>query len=241
MNMTLNRKRWIWHALLLAILVCTTSLLANLLQASEHPPSIDEQMASGGELPDYSTRPAGISPECVGPNVLDNGSFEGQYSSWVPPEGHPDCPAGICTTAQMAPDWTPFWRSHDPGDPPWIIVNPEYKPAESVFVNPPRVRTGERAQQYFSFFTTHEAGLLQTQAVVPGGEYCFSMWGHSWSAEDDDDAFSGPDSGVLLQRVGLDPTGNDDWQSSSIQWGQLWEIPDFYAPFMIRELLRVRK
>jgi hypothetical protein len=168
-----------------------------------------------------------------GVNLLENPSFEGQYSSYIPPGGHPDCPAGICTTAQMAPGWVPWWRSHDPGDPDFIIRMPEYKPADPNFITPPRVRTGQAAQQYFTFFSTHEAGFLQQIPVIPGATYQFQIWGHSWSAQDDDDAFSGPQDGQLNQKVGIDPTGGDDWQSGNIIWGAPRLQYDTYGLFQI--------
>ncbi len=166
-------------------------------------------------------------------NLVENPSFEGQYTSYVPPGGHPDCPAGICTTAQMAPGWTPWWRSHDPSDPDFIIRMPEYKPADPNFNNPPRVRTGQAAQQYFTFFSTHEAGFLQQIPVIPGLTYQFQIWGHSWSAEDDDDAYSGPQDGQLNQKIGIDPTGGDDWQSPNIIWGPERMQYDTYGLFQL--------
>ena len=237
MTSILRRQRWAGFACLLALFVVTLSVVATLTQASERPPSAAEQAAAHPGRATYTLRRPhmeGVAPECKGPNLLQNPSFEGEYSAWEPPDGHPDCPAGICTTAQMAEHWTPYWRSHDPDDPPWIIVNPEYKPAESVFVNPPRVRSGDRAQQYFSFFTTHEAGFYQSAPVEPGSEYCFSIWGHSWSAGDDDDAFTGPEDGIMQQRVGIDLTGNTDWESGTIQWGEMLVVPDFYDAFLLR-------
>lgn len=168
-------------------------------------------------------------------NLLTNPSFEGQYSAYIPPPpGHPDCQWGPCQTAQMADGWTPYWRSHDPDDPPWIIAMPEYKPADPIFTDPVRVRSGNAAQQYFTFFKTHEAGIYQQVPVTPGAEYCFSVWGHSWSAQDDDDAYSGPEYGVLNQRIGIDPTGDTDWHSNAIVWGPQRTQYDYYGLFEIR-------
>ena len=149
------------------------------------------------------------------PNLLQNPSFEGPYSAYVPPGGHDDCPTGTCGTAQMADGWTPYWRSHDPGDPDEIIRMPEYKPAESG-QDPPRTHDGDRAQQYFSFSSTHEAGFYQQVSVTPGQVYCFGIWGHSWSSSIDD-PFS--NDSEIEQNVGIDPTGGTNWQSSDIIWG----------------------
>lgn len=166
-------------------------------------------------------------------NLVENASFEGTYSAYVPPDGHPDCNFGVCQTAQMAPGWTPWWRSHDPADPGHIIRMPEYKPASAVFTDPVRVRTGDAAQQYFTFFSTHEAGFYQQVTVTAGLEYCFSIWGHSWSAQDDDDAYSGPEDGILMQKVGIDPTGGTDWESAEIVWGAARTQYDIYGQFAV--------
>ncbi|MFZ0548341.1 MAG: hypothetical protein WAM60_23035 [Candidatus Promineifilaceae bacterium] len=167
------------------------------------------------------------------PNLANNHSFEGQYSPYIPPNGHPDCPAGICNTAQMAPGWTPWWRSHNPADPDYIIRMPEYAPANPVFTDPSRVRTGDAAQKYFTFFSTHEGGFYQQVSVVPGVAYKFQIWGHAWSAQDDNDAYSGPQDGSLYQKVGIDPTGGDDWQSSNIIWSAERLQYDTYGLFEV--------
>lgn len=149
------------------------------------------------------------------PNLLQNPSFEGDYSAYVPPGGHPDCPTGTCNTAQMAAGWTPYWRSHNPSDPPEIIRMPEYKPAEAG-QDPVRTHHGDRAQQYFTFSSTHDAGFYQRVSVTPGKIYCFGIWGHAWSSSNDDARTSDSE---LEQRIGIDPTGGTDWQSTNIIWG----------------------
>lgn len=176
--------------------------------------------------------PAAEAPElaALGPNLLNNPSFEGEYSGYVPPGGHPDCETEICDTAQMAPGWTPYWRSHQEGD---TLAMPEYKPIDRKHTDPVRVRSGDTAQAYFTFWRTHEAGFYQQATVTPGETYCFSAWGHSWSAEDDEDWYSGPFYGNFRQRVGIDPTGGTDWQSGAIEWGPLQLQYDYYAPFAV--------
>jgi hypothetical protein len=147
-------------------------------------------------------------------NLLINPSFEGGYEPYDPPIPHPDCNFVICQTANMADGWTPWWIKSRPTD-----VNPEYKPAELWHKDPDRVLSGSRAQQYFSFSTTHEAGIYQQVPVQNGTDYFFSIWGHSWSAHDDDDAYSGPEDGWLDQKIGIDPTGGTDPQSLNVFWG----------------------
>ncbi|MDX1614137.1 MAG: hypothetical protein R3300_07485 [Candidatus Promineifilaceae bacterium] len=163
-------------------------------------------------------------------NLLFNPSFEGQYSAYVPPGGHPDCPWGVCATAQMAPGWTPYWQSHDDADDPWIIRMPEYKRAETGIPGPPRVHSGSAAQQYFTFYGTHRAGFYQRVDVIPGQAYCFEVWGHSWSAQDDD-YLTGPEDGELLQNLGIHPQGSTDWTSAAVVWGEGRIQPDTYGLF----------
>jgi hypothetical protein len=178
-----------------------------------------------------------VEDACPGNNLLINPSFEGAYQTYVPPPpGHPSCIWGPCMTAQMASGWTPWWRIHNDSDPEYIFKMPEYKPAEAVFTNPSRVRTGERAQQYFTFYSTHEAGFWQKTTAVPGQTYCFTVWGHSWSAQDDADAYAGPEDGQLYQKIGIDPTGGTDWRSSQIVWSDsgLGRIQyDVYGQFVV--------
>lgn len=169
-------------------------------------------------------------PRSPDQNLLYNPSFEGNYSDYIPLGGHPDCPAGICQTAQMAAGWTPFWRSHDPADDPWIFRMPEYKPAELNIPPPPRVRSGERAQQYFTFYSTHAAGVYQRVSVELGRQYCFTIWGHSWSSTDDNSSTS---DNTLLQKVGIDPSGGTSWESSNISWSFLTEQYNEYGLFYV--------
>ncbi len=165
-------------------------------------------------------------------NLLVNPSFEGPYGSFVPPGGNPDCPAGICTTAQTAAGWTPWW---------WIVAgrdsaiyaNPEYKPAEARdFAG--RVRSGDRAQQYFNFGRTNTAGVFQQVTVPANAQLRFTVWGMAWSTGI---AWDGPNSDVPYSaeptpvnlRVGIDPTGGTDAFSPNIVWSGTLNPYDQYA------------
>jgi len=171
--------------------------------------------------------------ECSGLNLLHNPSFEGEYGAWTPPNGHPDCPWGICMSAQMADGWTPFWRSHNPDDPPHIYRMPEWKAATDNFTNPDRVRSGARAQQYFSFYSTHDAGIYQqVTGITPGDYYCLSVWGHAWSSQGG--VWTDPDDhGFLNQWIGIDPTGGTDYLSPNIVWTQPTLQYDIYGLFKL--------
>jgi hypothetical protein len=110
---------------------------------------------------------------------------------------------------------------------------PEYKAGQTIHTDPMRVRSGTASQAYFTFWHTHEAGFYQQINVTAGATYCYSVWAHSWSAEDDDNAYTGPMVGNLRQRVGIDPSGGTSWQSSEILWGALRVQADFYEPFVV--------
>ena len=176
--------------------------------------------------------PARAVESSVGPNLLNNPSFEHPYGAYNPPGGHGDCQWGPCNSAQTAAGWTPYWRPGYESQTDTIVM-PEYKPADPIFTDPLRVRTGNAAQVYFTVWTTHQAGFYQQVEVEAGKAYCYSVWAHSWSANDNDDAYSGPEYGNLRQRVGIDPTGGTDWQSGGIAWGEFRVQPDIYQPFVV--------
>lgn len=163
---------------------------------------------------------------CVGENVLLNGSFEGDYQPYVmAAPGHPDCqtwdparPNQYCERVKLPPGWHPWWRS-SPRTESWMHIQPEYVPS-LPHEQPPRVRSGQKSQHYFSFWSTHEGGVYQQVTAVPGGDYCFQAWGHAWSSYTSLPGYtSDPDNhGFLYQRVGIDPTGGADWQSPHVIW-----------------------
>jgi LysM repeat protein len=164
-----------------------------------------------------------------GGNLLTNPGFEGQYDSYTPetPAENADCTLGICTTAQMAPGWKPWWIKERPTD-----VNPEYKPATRD-VSGGRVRNGDRAAQYFSFWSTHKAGLRQTVTVPPNAVVQFSIWGHAWLSEADG-TFVSDRAGTPNMRIGIDPTGGSNPYGQSIVWSDYIQAYDSYLQFSVQ-------
>ncbi len=142
-----------------------------------------------------------------GGNLLENPGFEGQYATWwdnnIP-----------YNTAQMAPGWNPWWKSQDPDDLGWKNRMPEYKPAAPYDY---RIRSGSNAQQYFTFYGTHDAGVYQQANVGAGNKVRFSIWIQVWSSEKDDPLISQNNGRVQVQ-VGIDPYGGTDGLSSNIVW-----------------------
>lgn len=167
--------------------------------------------------------------QAQGANLLANPSFEGQYSSYVPetPQELADCPRNICTTAQLPQGWKPWWVRERSTD-----VNPEYKPAESN-VGGNRIHSGSRAAQYFSFWSTHKAGLRQTVNVPANAVVEFSVFGQAWISEDDNAAGSDR-SGTPNMQVGIDPTGGTNPYSPSVVWSGYQQPYDAYARFSVQ-------
>lgn len=168
-------------------------------------------------------------------NLLRNPSFEGNYGDYVPSPAIPDCPWGVCFSAQMADDWKPYWQSHNNDvDEGWEMLMPEYKPATSDFTNPVRVHSGARAQQLFTFYGTHRAGIYQQVYNVEAGQnYCLSVWGHSWSSYNDTPYTDLSNHGFLNQKIGVDPQGGRDFNSGNIEWTHATTQYDEYGLFKI--------
>lgn len=136
----------------------------------------------------------GARPMEAADNLLRNPSFEGQYSAWQPQY----------STVQMAAEWLPWWVNDLNHNPIW--VQPEYKRAEA-YNYPTRVLDGQFAQQYFTFFKSHYAGIFQkVSGVTPGQRYRFSIWLQVWSSESAELPYSVNPSNPRLH-IGIDPLG----------------------------------
>lgn len=178
---------------------------------------------------------------CAGTNLLANPSFEGDYPVYVmAAPGHPDCqtwfddqPDQYCERVKLADDWHPYWLN-TPRTEVWMNIQPEYVPS-LPHEQPPRVRSGDKSQHYFSFWSTHEGGLYQQVSALENGRYCFSSWGHAWSSRETQPGWlSDPDDhGELYQRVGIDPTGGTDWQSPNVVWGEMRLQYDEFGLFSV--------
>jgi hypothetical protein len=149
--------------------------------------------------------------------------------------------------------WVAFWKEggpvpHDPsnhdgyGRPEMQVIN-----REPPFLDPPRVRSGDRALKFFTFFRIHDAGVYQqVQGISPGARLRGTGWAHAWSSSQDDPKVSdGPGRGAYSVRaseydrddgvrnftftVGIDPTGGTDPWADSVVWGEGAHIYNAYA------------
>ncbi len=232
-------KKWMPFlivSIMMALVVGLLGLLDHSAVAAEAPASPPEAVARA--LP-VSTATSAI---CAGENLLQNSDFEGEYTKYIFPGGHPDCQDydhdGInetCERANMPAGWHPRWLPD--GTEPYIIM-PEYTASTPDQVNPDRVLSGEKSLHYWSFWSRHESAVHQQVTAVPGATYCFSVWGHAWSDRSSDDWYSATpdrpdDDGQLYQKVGIDPTGGTDWQSPTVIWSDAHKQYDYFGEFVI--------
>ncbi|HSM55760.1 MAG TPA: LysM domain-containing protein [Candidatus Sulfomarinibacteraceae bacterium] len=187
--------------------------------------------------------PAGQQAQAQGANLLRNPSFEeGFYTfdpddyNWVAlyPSQREDCKMDNgtylpCNTAQTPLGWIPWWISQTDEDPDWKNRMPEYKPAEPPFMD--RIHSGNRAAQYFTFHSTHTAGLLQVVDVPENAQVRFSIWGQAWSSASDASYSDFPTT--VNMRIGIDPTGSTNPYNPAIVWSDYQQPYDAYQQFVV--------
>ncbi len=174
--------------------------------------------------------------QAQGENLLANPSFEGAYSSYIPQseEQKKACPVGTCTTAQMPAGWFPWWVVQTANDEPWQNRMPEYKPVcpYAPCPYPERLKDGAQALQYFTFHSTHTAGVWQRLNVPNNANLKLSVWGMAWSSASDATYSDFPTP--VNMRVGIDPTGGTNPFSPAIVWSGYANPYDQYVPFEVQ-------
>jgi LysM repeat protein len=178
-----------------------------------------------------------------GGNLLQNPSFEGgvytfdpDNFTWLALYGsqREDCKMDNgaylpCNTAQTPDGWIPWWISQTENDEAWKNRMPEYKPADPPFMN--RIRSGQRAAQYFTFHGTHTAGLLQVVTVPANARVRFSIWGQAWSSASDETFSDFPTT--VNMRIGIEPTGSTNPYSPNMVWSDYKQPYDAYQQFVV--------
>jgi len=154
-------------------------------------------------------------------NLLDNPGFEGTFTT--------------VAGGTVAASWTP-WHVPRTGD------MPTFQNAQPIYVSSadaailgitPRVRSGNNAQIYYSFFETHDGGIYQQiQGVESGREYRFSIYAHVWSSTFEDPELS-EDPGDVSLRVGIDPNGGTNALSSSVEYSTAAVFYDTYRQYSV--------
>jgi LysM repeat protein len=157
-------------------------------------------------------------------NLLTNPGFEPPFQtvSGEPPR-------------VVAQGWTP-WHITGSGTSFSELIQPEYYPASDTEsgLGIPRIRSGNDAQQYQTFFATHTGGVYQrVTAVTPGTNYRFQVYAYVWSTALDNVDLSENPGGVIVQ-VGIDPTGGTNPESTAIVWSDAGSPQyDAYFPYEV--------
>jgi LysM repeat protein len=145
-------------------------------------------------------------------NLLNNPSFEDSYGPW---EGYREL--------IVSAGWSPWWIERE-GDEGYILRRPECKPTDHfIFAN--RSKSGQFAQQCFTFYGTHVLGVYQQAPVQSGQLLRFSIWVQVWSTSLKE-ATTSELPGNIRVSVGIDPTGGTDPLSPVIHWSNEIEAYD---------------
>jgi len=117
--------------------------------------------------------------------------------------------------------------------------NPEFRDTQGVTLGPSRIHSGKNSQKYFTFWSVHEAGLIQTVAVPPGSTLRFGAWMHAWSTNQDGreefpDSYVSSGQTSMHMKVGIDPCGGEDPWSPNIVWGSERDSYDQFGYYEVR-------
>jgi LysM repeat protein len=117
--------------------------------------------------------------------------------------------------------------------------NPEFRDTKGVVLGPSRIHSGSNSQKYFTFWSVHEAGVMQTVAVPPGATLRFSAWMHAWSTNQDGreefpDSYVSSGQSSMHMKVGIDPCGGEDPWSPNIVWGLEHDSYDQFGYYEVR-------
>ncbi len=215
----------------------------------------DDKQTPAGEAtsPNLLTNP-GMDGQFVKQCSARNGA------SWVAvpcdPENFNPAEVALWATVQVPYGWTAWWRppNNNFSDPHYFQTypascpekksaplnciawhNPEYRdtaggPQE---YGPTRKVAGDNSQKYFTYYSTHEAGMYQVVGgVKPGDRLRFTVYMEGWSNGANDPSHSDFGQNMNLQ-VGIDPTGGNNPWSSNIIWTKPAESFDQFTQFAV--------
>jgi LysM repeat protein len=181
----------------------------------------------------------GVAPAAQavdGPNLLINPGFENPYSRQCCHTEAAFPPNTPIDEVQVAFGWRAWWlEPRYPDFPPTCTGcmswhRPEWREA-APFAN--RIHSGGNAQKYFTFFSTHKAGMYQqVSGVQPGQRLRFSIYMQAWSANGSGLTSTIPDNDLAM-KVGIDPTGGTDAFSDRIVWSTPFNTFDVWGLYSV--------
>jgi LysM repeat protein len=148
-------------------------------------------------------------------NLLQNPGFEGdfvQQSDFV----------------EVGEGWQPWNLPPPPGAADNINAQPEYRPAPET-----RVLSGDQAQQYDTFWDTHDGGIYQVVTLSTPATVTFTANIYPYSSETFEDLAVSEDPQEMTVRVGIDPNGGEDGGSPNIIWSAPVEYYDEYRELSV--------
>lgn len=148
-------------------------------------------------------------------NLLTNPGFEGNYYAW----------RGL-SEIMVAQGWVPYWVERRATDEEWRNRRPAYR-AATVATEAIHVRSGQSAQQYFTDWSTHTAGLFQQVAATAGQRLRFKVYGHAWSTNEDN-LDSSIQPGNVRMKIGIDPAGGTNPFAATVVWSTERMVYDRY-------------
>ncbi len=117
---------------------------------------------------------------------------------------------------RVAAGWL-TWSTPGSAVPEYRQANPDVGAlVERPFSN--RKHDGNNAQQYFTVFEVHDAGLYRVIQAPPGAVVEVSAWAEVWSSGEDDPMHSDSAQNTHV-RIGLDPGGGIGPGASTVLWG----------------------
>jgi LysM repeat protein len=207
-------------------------------------------------------------------NLLENPGFEGDYEvrcsfpggkSWIAVPCDGPLPSRPWQSVMMADGWSAWWQppNEDSSSPDFYSTYPnfcgkqapngcvawhmpEYRDTRSGLQDPPRIRSGENSQKYFTFWSVHEAGVYQVvDNVRPGMALRFSIYMYAWSATklhglEPNPHFSFGQTGMHM-RIGIDPTGGTDPWSKDVIWSSEKDVYDKFERYEVQAVARANK
>jgi hypothetical protein len=207
-------------------------------------------------------------------NLLENPSFEGNFAvqcsfpggkPWMAVPCNGPLPSRPWQTVQVAQGWAGWWQPPNENmsskdfyqtypnycgrNAPEECVAwhaPEFRDTRSMPQDPPRIRSGQNSQKYFTFWSVHQGGLYQVvEGVRPGMALRFSVYMHAWSAtklngKEPNPHFSFGQTGMHM-KIGIDPTGGVDPWSSNVVWSEEKDAYDKFDRYEVQAVARANK
>ncbi|MCS7060967.1 MAG: LysM peptidoglycan-binding domain-containing protein [Anaerolineae bacterium] len=142
----------------------------------------------------------------------------------------PNCRDGSCN---VPAGWRVWFIPHRETDPQGVNYPPIYSQTNA----PNRVKSGAAAQRLSTENRTFTAGIYRViENVKVGSKLRFSMWGQSWSTNDNSPISARPSTDIKL-KIGIDPAAEGDAQPSPFNGRVVWsaeqDAKDAFVQFVV--------